>query len=316
MRCAKDTPLYRPWEAPNHGCVSFGFIERAKTMIKTGLTSLRCLVLLACIWAQADTVTAQQPRVPMPAKNSPQYWVLRSEAVRELTRFMTKKRTELKRKYNHFPRYLDQIGKRKDYGSRNIKVPDDPRYRLEVLGLLDEFERKNIQLPEKPLSWDQLVDIAMQYLWTEGYMAVDVEGGEELQRYQEILQSRERFGRKVRADIKVVVDRCVQGWCYLGTIKQQEGFRLYLMEREAKRKEDYLKKRAEWSAQVKEQMRKDEQAMLAREKLRQEAQAAQERELMRQYQQQVRSAQVREMMEEYDDDLRRDGLRYRFGYGY
>ena len=125
MRCDKEIPLYRPWEAPNHGCVSFGFIERAKTMIKTGLTSLRCLVLLACIWAQADTVTAQQPRVPMPAKNSPQYWVLRSEAVRELTRFMTKKRTELKRKYNHFPRYLDQIGKRKDYGSRNIKVPDD-----------------------------------------------------------------------------------------------------------------------------------------------------------------------------------------------
>lgn len=285
-------------------------------MNKTGLTFLRWLMLLGGVCAPTNTVMAQQPRVPMPSKESPQYWVLRAEAVRELTGFMTKKRTELKRKYNYLPRYLDQIGKRKDYGASRIQVPDDPRYRLEVLGLLDKFEQKNIQLPKQALSWEQLIDVAMQFVWTEGYMATDVEGGEELRRFQEILQSRERFGRKVRADIKVVVDRCVQGWFYLETIGQQHGFRLYVLEREAERKEDYLKKRAEWSAQVKEQMKQNEQAALAREKLRQEAQAAQERELMRQHQQQARSAQVREMMEEYDDDLRRDGLRYRFGYGY
>jgi hypothetical protein len=285
-------------------------------MNKTLFISLSLLMPLSSLYAEVKAAEAQQPRAPLPSQDSPEYWVLRSEAVRELTRFMTRKRTELKRKYAYFPRYLEQIGKLKDYGSSNIKVPDDPRYRLAILGLLDEFEQKNVKLPKKSLSWDQIIDIAMQFVWAEGHLATDVETGEELQRFKDILQSRERFCRDVRTDVKGIVDAGIRAWFYLGTIDRQQSFGVYLVQEESKRKEAQRKKRAERAAQAREQMRQDEQVILERERLRQEALAAQERELIRQYEQQVRSAQTREMIEAHEEALREVRFRRRFGYGY
>jgi len=285
-------------------------------MNKTLLISLGLLMAFSRFYAEANAAQAPQPRTPLPSQDSPQYWVLRSEAVRELTGFITKKRTKLKRMYGYFPGYLEQIGKLTDYGSSNIKVPDNPKYRLAVLGLLDEFEQKNVQLPETSMSWNQIIDVAMQFVWAEGHLATEVETGEELERFKDILQSRERFCRQARADVKVIVDACIKAWLYLGTIDQQQGFGVYIVQQETKRKEDYLKKRAERAAQVKEQMRQDEQAILAREKMRQDEQAAQEREQIRQYNQQLRTSQITEQIGEYEEELRQNRFRYRFGYGY
>ena len=286
------------------------------TMNKKLFISLSLLMLLSSLYAEVKAAEAQQPRAPLPSQDSPEYWVLRAEAVRELTRFMTRKRTELKRKYSYLPAYLEQIGKLEDYGSSNIKIPDDPRYRLAILGLLDEFEQRNVKLPKKSLSWNQIIDIAMQFVWAEGHMKTDVESGEELQRFKDILLSRERFCKQVRADVKAIVDAGIRAWFYLGTIDRQQGFGVYIVREEAKRKEAQRKRRAERAAQAREQMRQDEQAILERERLRQEALAAQERELIRQYEQQVRSAQTRELIEGYEDALRELRFRRRFGYGY
>ena len=156
----------------------------------------------------------------------------------------------------------------------------------------------------------------MQFVWAEGHLATEVETGEELQRFKEILQSRERFCRQVRADVKGIVEACIQAWFYLGTIDRQQGFGVYLVQEEGKRKEAQRKKRAERTAQVREQMRQDERAIQAREQMRQNEQAAQERELIRQYEQQVRTAQIRELIEEHEEELREIRFRRRFGYGY
>lgn len=274
------------------------------------------LLLLSCLYAESTFAVTQQAQAPMPPKDSPQYCVLRSEAVRELSSFMTKKRSKLRRKYSYFPAYLEQIGKLDDYSSQKIKVPNDPKYRLAILGVLDKLEQKDIQVPEKAMSWNQVIEVAMQFVWSEGYIATDVETGEELQRFKEILQDRERFCRKVRDDVKVIVDECIRAWFYLGTIDRQKAFGAYLVQAEAKRKEDYLKQRAERAAQVKEQMRRDEQAIQARKQRRENERLAQEREQMRQYNQQLRAAQIRERIDKLEEDLRRDSLRYRLGYGY
>jgi hypothetical protein len=286
------------------------------TANKTLFVSLSLLLSVTWLCAEAYATEAQTPRIQLPSQDSPEYWVLRSEAVRELTRFMTRKRTELKRKYAYFPRYLKQIGKLEDFGSKRIKVPDDPRYRLAILGVLDTFEQKNVKLPQKPLSWNQVIDVSMQFVWAEGHLATDVETGEELQSFKDILQSRERFCREVRAEVKEIVDAGIRAWFYLGTIDQQQGFGAYLLQQEAERKEAFLKKRAERAAQVKEEMRQDEQAFQAREQMRQNERLAQERAQMEQYNRELRSAQLRDQIKEYEEDLRQDRLRIQFGYGY
>ncbi len=228
------------------------------TMNKTLLVSLCLLMSICWFCVEANAAEAQKSAAPLPPQDSPEYWVLRSEAVRELTSFMTKKRKELKDKYAYFPGYLEEIDKAGDFRSTKIEVPNDHKYRLEVLGLLDAFEQKDIKLPEKPLTWSQVVDIGMQFVWAEGYLEVDIEGGEELQSFKNILQRKERFGRKVRTDVKVTVDACVQAWYYLETIDGQQGFRAYMAQEELKEKEAKKKGRAEKITQSREKRQQEE----------------------------------------------------------
>jgi hypothetical protein len=228
-------------------------------MNKTLLVSLSLLMSFSWLCAESLAAEAQASHVLLPSQDSPEYWVLRSEAVRELTSFMTTKRRELKEKYAYLPGYLEEIGKTKDFQTNKIKVPDNPKYRLEVLGLLDAFEQKNIQLPKKTLSWNQVVDIAMQFVWEEGYLDVDIESGEELQSFKNILQRKERFSRKVRSDVKGTVDACVQAWYYLETIDQQQGFHAYMAQEVLKEEEAKAKARAERTARLREEHRQEEQ---------------------------------------------------------
>jgi hypothetical protein len=225
---------------------------------KTLIVSLCLLMSVSWFYVEASAAEAQQSPAPLPSQDNPDYWVLRSEAVRELTSFMTKKRKELKDKYAYFPGYLEEIGKAEDYASSKIRVSDDRKYRLEVLGLLDAFEQKNIKLPEKTLTWGQVVDIAMQFVWAEGYLDVDVEGGEELESFKKILQRKERFARKVRTDVKVTVDACVQAWYYLDTVDRQQGFCAYMAQEELKEKEAKAKERAEKITESREKRQQEE----------------------------------------------------------
>jgi len=225
------------------------------TMKKTLFISLSLLILFGGFYGEA-TAEAQQP---LPSQDSPEYWVLRAEAVRELTSFMTKKRKELKDKYAYFPGYLEEIGKAEDFRNTDIELPGDHTYRLEVLGLLDTFEQKDIKLPvQKILNWNQVVDIAMQFVWEEGYLEVDIESVEELKRFMDILQRKERFSRKVRADVKVTVDACVQAWYYLDTIDGQRGFRAYVAQEELRKKEAKAKARTERTARLREERQEEE----------------------------------------------------------
>ena len=217
--------------------------------------SLGLMVIFGCFGAGTCVAEAA---APLPQEDGAEYWVLRSEAVRELTSFLTKKRKELKDKYAYFPGYLEEIGKASDFRSAKIKVPDDRKYRLEVLGLLDAFEQKDIRLPEKTLSWDQVVDVAMQFVWAEGYLDVDIDNAEELQSFKNILQRKERFSRKVRADVKQTVDACVQAWYYLDTIDKQQGFRAYVAQEELNKKEAKAKERTEKIAESRANRKQEE----------------------------------------------------------
>lgn len=226
-------------------------------MNKTVCMSLSLLISLGGVCVEGNAAEAQQS-VPLPSEDTPDYWVLRSEAVRELTSFMTKKRKELKDKYAYFPGFLDEIGKAGDFRSAKKEIPNQNKYRLEVLGLLDAFEQKKIQLPKKTLNWNEVVEIAMQFVWEEGYLDVDVEAGAELQSFKNILQRKERFSRKVRADVKQTVDACVQAWYYLDTINQQQGFRAYMAQEVAQKNEAKARARAERTARLREERREEE----------------------------------------------------------
>jgi hypothetical protein len=221
--------------------------------------------------APAEAKTEAAPyggleEITLPAKDSAEYWVVRSQAVNDLTSFLTQKRAELKEKLSYFVAYLDQIGKTEDMVASNIEGTDDPAVRAMALGITDELQNKNITLPKKPLSWEELVEFSMKYIESEGYSPIDIVGDEEMASFKNILKRKETFCLKVREETLGIVDKAVKSWLYLGTIEKQKDFRLYMLEqkqqkaqaREEQRKA-IIEKQGE-AARQRREMQKDAKA--------------------------------------------------------
>ena len=174
----------------------------------------------------AENINAAK-QIKLPPKDTATYWVIRSQAMTEFLPFLTKKRSEFKGHLNNLTAYLDGIGKGEDYLASGIKVADTPETYAKALGLAEKIAESKITLPEKPLTWEQAVELAMKHVLYEGYMPTDVQGQAELDMLKKICEQKEKYGQKVRKELRQVVKISMNIWTYLGTINQQEGARVY-----------------------------------------------------------------------------------------
>jgi hypothetical protein len=208
---------------------------------------MKKLVMVALIFVSLVGSVQAADALKLPDKDSTQYWVLRSQAISELIPFITSKRATLKERYSYFDQYMEEIGKASEFAASTIKVPKGAKQRAEILGLLEDFEGREIELPKKVLTWNELVEIAMQFVLVEGYVPVDIQDEEELTSFKNIQKRRETFCRKIRKEAQVVVDSALKGWLYLGSINKQQSFRAYMHEQktlEKARKDDMRVQRA------------------------------------------------------------------------
>jgi hypothetical protein len=194
----------------------------------------------------------------LPDKDSEEYWVIRSAAINELTAFLTKKRTEVKTKIQYFKDYMGTIGLdyTKDFFAADIQVPNDVRLRAQILGILDKIEAKNIKLPQKPFTWEELVSLAMKMEMEEGYTPMQIENEEELEQFKIILDRKEKFAIKVREEMEKYVQTAIKGWVYLGQMNKQEDFKVFALQVSEKKKQDQEAKR---QALLEEKTEKDRQ---------------------------------------------------------
>ncbi|MFC1763863.1 hypothetical protein ACFL6U_17535 [Planctomycetota bacterium] len=212
-------------------------------------TVVTLLVLLTMFGTVCVSTQAADDEIQLPPQDSAEYWVVRSRSVSELITFLTKKRTELTADLNHFTSFLEKVGKADDFAGSNIEVPDGPEYRAAVLGIIDSFEDTGIEMPKKSLSWEQMVELAMKFTVVEGYLPVDFKDGEELARYKRVLKNRESFSRDVRKDVSALVEGCLKAWFYLGSINQQDAFKLFVFQEEQMARQAAAEKQAEARAQ-------------------------------------------------------------------
>jgi hypothetical protein len=211
---------------------------------------LSCVVVSILAWC--GSVYAQdavEEQVQLPAKDSAEYAVVRSRAVSDLTSFLTKKRIDLDENLAYFVAFLDKLGKADDFITTPMDIPKDPKQRFAVLGVLeDEFADRNIRVPEKAMSWNEMMEIAMRFRIAEGYLPVSFADGEELKTYKDILKRRESLPRKMWADVNKKVEACLKAWTYLGTINQQQGFKLFRFKEREEQTRLEEERRAEASA--------------------------------------------------------------------
>ncbi len=117
-----------------------------------------------------------------------EYWVIRSQALTELTPFLTKTRTEAKGHYNMLTDYLKYIGKGQEFLESDIKGSSSPAEYAKAIGKSEEFVEKNIELPDKPMTWTQLIELAMEFIRQEGHIPTDIKDAEELEMFKKICQ--------------------------------------------------------------------------------------------------------------------------------
>jgi hypothetical protein len=162
--------------------------------------------------------------IKLPPKESPDYWVIRSDAVTELTRLLTSKRAEMKQIRQMLADYLLKIGKAEEMASKNIEVPDDPKLYFEALGLEHLYKDKDLDAPLKTPTWEALAEFAMRFIIYEGHVPMQFDGPEDVASYIQVAKKKEQYAQKVRREMRGYVKDSLEIWIYLGQIGQQAAF--------------------------------------------------------------------------------------------
>ncbi|MHC4998359.1 MAG: hypothetical protein ACYTEM_04960 [Planctomycetota bacterium] len=187
--------------------------------------------------------------IQLPEKDSPEYWVVRSEAIGELTPLLTKKRAEMKKKRQLLADYLLKIGKAEDMAAANIKVPDDPALYAKALGVDQDLKDLNA-MPKKRPTWEELAQFSMRFVLHEGYRPMQFDSAEDAAGFAEVCRKKEQYAQKVRKEMLGYVEDTLKMWTYLGTIGEQSAAK-------------------EWAVGMKldaEKMKNAERAMVAEER--------------------------------------------------
>ncbi|MCE5186639.1 MAG: hypothetical protein LLF76_10995 [Planctomycetaceae bacterium] len=169
---------------------------------------------------------AEMTDLPLPQKDSAEYWVLRSDAIQEFIPLLTKKRSEMKTRMKMLNDYLLQIGKASEFAAHDIPVTYNPAIYAEILKIGPRLRQMNIRPPNQRPTWDQLVEIAMQHVLAQGYLPADVEDSE-MQQFAAACKKKEEYGQKVLGDIRAIMDQCVRMWIYLRQIGRLDDFKAH-----------------------------------------------------------------------------------------
>ena len=224
--------------------------------------------------------------------DSIEYWLIRSQALTELIPFLTITRTEAKGHYNKLTSYLEAKGMLRDFAESGIKGSNSPAAYARAVGKAEEFEEKSLTLPEKPRTWPQVLEWAMEYVVQEGYMPTDVSGDEELDIIKNLCEQKEKYGRKVREELRTVAQDCMDMKAYLDSTDQFDTFVKYVR---------YQKEQDTQARMERSRLGKDELAALERDR----------REMQKNNLWLERQSRLRARY--YDDrNYRRGGYHYRY----
>lgn len=232
--------------------------------------------------------------IQLPEKDSPEYWVVRSEAMGELTPLLTKKRAEMKQKRQMLADYLLKIGKGEDMASAKIEVPNDPMLYAKAMGVDEGLKDLDVTMPKKLPTWEESAEFAMRFVLHEGYRPMQFDSPEDTKVFSELCMKKEKYAQKVRKEMRSYVKDCLKIWLYLGTIDEQAACK-------------------KWAVQMKldaENSKNAERAMIAEER-RMAALNRKESEKERKFEDAQARASFRSTRRSRTYQSRDDRLRYR-----
>lgn len=178
--------------------------------------------------AQAQPAAESQPEeIQLPAKDTPEYWNVRSEAIGELLPFLTKKRADVKKLQKVLADYILKNNLGADFSAQNIPVEYNAEIYAEILQIGQGLKDMKIPAPKSRPSWDEIMEIAMKHVIFEGYLPTAIEEKEELQQFIDMCKKKEEYGQKVRQDGRTTLDQCARAWVFLKALNKKDEFKAY-----------------------------------------------------------------------------------------
>jgi len=152
---------------------------------------------------------------------------LRDEALTELSNFLSALRTQVRGHCYMMKKFITSQGKLDDYLSKEVKVVQSEAAYMAAVGKKKELERAGIVLPDSPMTFEDAVELAIQYTESEGGPAMDVADADEVEMLKRSCKAKGRLARKVFDHLTEMFYEEMAMLAYLKSIGGEQAFRKY-----------------------------------------------------------------------------------------
>lgn len=152
---------------------------------------------------------------------------LRDEALTELSHFLSALRTQVRGHCYMMKKFIASQGKLDDYLKTEVKVVQSEAAYMEAVGKKKELERAGIVLPDSPMTFENAVELAIQYMESEGGPAMDVADADEVEMLKRSCKAKGRLARKVFDHLTDMFYEEMAMLAYLKSIGKEQAFRKY-----------------------------------------------------------------------------------------
>jgi len=152
---------------------------------------------------------------------------LRDHALGELSHFLSTLRTQVRGHCYLMKKFMASQGKLDDYINTDVKVVESEAAYMEAVGKKKELDRAGIVLPDAPMTFEQAVELTVQYVESEGLPHMDVADADELEMLKRSCKAKANLARKVFDHLTDMFHEEMAMLAYLKSIGKEQAFRKY-----------------------------------------------------------------------------------------
>jgi hypothetical protein len=281
------------------------------------------VVVMAGIWSpiqaqtKADKAAAAQEELQKHADNGQ----LKTVAMDNLLTFQSRTRKKFRGYCDLMTDYIKkELGKTEEYRNAGLKVTVTPAGVLEAVGKTNDAKDLKVKIPDKPITFDEAFELAIEITKTRGHMVIDVSGTEETEMAQRVYLAKAKLTRKVWTETQTLYKRALSMKAYLDSIKEFEKCKLWAQAKVAsdKKARKYArdsKARAYKAMQAEKHAERVAVGKVAKERDRKEMEAAKARRLMLADERRKRNFELTQQRIDSDTKIREAKYKGRSGYG-
>ena len=213
-------------------------------------------------------------------------WQLRTVAMDKMLSFQSRTRKKFRGYCELMAEYIKkELGKTEEYRNAGIKVIVTPAGVLEAVGKTAEAKELKVKIPDKPITFKEAFQLAIEITQAKGHVVFDVSGAEETEMARRVFLAKEKLTGNVWNETQKLYKSALSMKAYLDSIKEFEKCKLWaqakiVSDKKARKYEMDSKARAQKASRDKKYAERVAAGQIAKAREQKEMDAAKARRLM------------------------------------